>query len=75
MAGAAELGDIGPRTVAAFNAGHDLLLFGRDWEQAALAYDYFIDAYRREEISEERVSAALGRVSGVKFKLDSSVIP
>ena len=75
LAGAAELGEIGPRTVAAFNAGHDLLLFGRDWEQAARAYDYFVDAYRRDEVSEDRIVAALGRVSGVKFKLDSSVLP
>jgi len=75
MAGADVLGDIGPRTVAAFNAGHDLLLYGRDWEQAMRAYDYFVDACRCGDVKEERVHAALGRVSGVKFKLDSSVLP
>ena len=75
MAGASDLGDIGPRTVAAFNAGHDLLLFGREWEQAAQAYDYFADAFHRGEVTKERVHSALGRVSGVKFKLDSTVLP
>ena len=75
MQGAAALGNIGERTVAAFNAGHDLLLFGRDYEAAARAYDYFQEAVRRGEVQRERLATALGRVSGVKFKLDSSVLP
>lgn len=75
MAGAAELGEIGPRTVRAFNAGHDLLLFGRDYMQAQRAFDYFVDACRRGDVAEDRIETALGRVSGVKFKLDSSVLP
>ncbi len=75
MEGAAELGDIGTRTVAAFNAGHDILLFGRDYEQAARAFDYFHDSARRGEIPAERIRTALERVSGSKFKLDSTVHP
>ncbi len=75
MLGADELGDIGPRTVAAFNAGHDILLFGRDYEQAERAFDYFNEAVRRGEITTARLRAALERVSGVKFKLDSTVLP
>ena len=75
MSGATDAGEIGPRTVAAFNAGHDLLLFGRDYEAATRAYDYFHEAYRRGEVSDDRLRAALARVAGVKFKLDSSVLP
>jgi len=75
MEGAAELGDIGTRTVAAFNAGHDILLFGRDYEQAARAFDFFHDSARRGEIPPERIRTALERVSGSKFKLDSTVHP
>lgn len=75
MAGAADLGEIGPRTVKAFNAGHDLLLFGPDYEQSMRAYDYFVDAYRHGDIKRERVEEALGRVSGIKFKLDSVMLP
>ncbi|MFZ5980743.1 MAG: glycoside hydrolase family 3 N-terminal domain-containing protein, partial [Candidatus Zixiibacteriota bacterium] len=74
MAGASMLGDIGERTVAAFNAGHDLLLFGRDYEEAFKAYDYFTNACERGEISKERIDAALDRVTGIKFKLKASVI-
>jgi len=75
MSGAVDAGDVGPRAVAAFNAGHDLLLFGRDYEAATRAYDYFHEAYQRGEITDTRLRAALARVSGVKFKLDSSVLP
>ncbi len=74
MGGASPLGSIGERTVKAFNAGHDLLLFGPDHESAMLAYDYFVDAFDRGEIDPDRVKTSLGRVSGIKFKLDSSFV-
>ncbi len=74
MKGAESLGTIGERTVAAFNAGHDLLLFGQDFEQSARAYDYFIEAYKRGEVELSRLNTALERVAGIKFKLDSSVL-
>ncbi len=74
MSGAAALGDIGERTVAAFNAGHDLLLFGQDFETAFRAYDFFVDAVRRGEVDHRRLQASLDRVSGIKFKLGRSVI-
>jgi len=74
MDGASTLGNIGERTVAAFNAGHDLLLFGRDYEAAIRAYDYFMDAFARGDISERQVSSALNRVTGTKYKLVRSVL-
>ncbi|MEA2030275.1 MAG: glycoside hydrolase family 3 N-terminal domain-containing protein [candidate division Zixibacteria bacterium] len=74
MTGAAVLGAIGPRTVAAFNAGHDLLLFDSDFELASRAYNYFCDSLQRGEINEKRLQEAMNRISGIKFKLDSSVL-
>jgi beta-N-acetylhexosaminidase len=74
MGGAAELGDVRERAVAAFTAGHDLLLFGRDYEKAIDAYDYFVDAVRRGEIDSDAVRASLDRIAGVKFKLGRSTV-
>jgi len=74
MKGAAVLGDIGERTVAAFKAGHDLLLFGQDLEASMQAYDYFVNAYERGEIDEQRIEASLSRIAGIKFKLESTVV-
>ncbi len=74
MGGADTIGEIGPRTVAAFNAGHDLLLFGRDHSTSMRAYDYFRDAMERGEIGKDRIRQSLGRLSGAKFKLDASVL-
>lgn len=70
MAGADEFGSIGMRTVAAFLAGHDLLLFGREFERAMEAYDHFVDCYERGEIDPARVRQALQRVAGLKYKLE-----
>lgn len=74
MKGASPLGDIGERTIKAFLAGHDLLLFGQDYEAAFRAYDQFVDAYRRGEIDHRRVRSALARVEGLKYKLGRSVL-
>ena len=74
MQGAACLGHIGERTVAAFNAGHDVLLFGQDIEASMEAFEYFKDAFLRGEISSSRINNALDRVAGIKFKLGNSVI-
>jgi beta-N-acetylhexosaminidase len=74
MSGASPLGDICERTVAAFEAGHDLLLFGQDFEEATQAYDYLLDAVQKGNISAERVQRSLGRIAGMKFKLDSPVL-
>jgi beta-N-acetylhexosaminidase len=74
MAGAAALGHAGERAMAAFDAGHDLLLFGQDIEAAMEAYDFFKDAVVRGEISKDRIVASLDRVAGIKFKLGKSVV-
>ncbi|UCG61396.1 MAG: glycoside hydrolase family 3 protein [Candidatus Zixiibacteriota bacterium] len=74
MKGAECLGDIGQRTVSAFLAGHDLLLFGQDIEAAMEAYEYFKSAVARGEISAEHLAASLDRVTGIKFKLGKSAV-
>jgi beta-glucosidase-like glycosyl hydrolase len=74
MKGAEPLGHSGERAVAAFNAGHDILLFGQDWEEAIAAYDYFVDAVKEGKITPQRLELSLGRISGTKFKLDSFIL-
>ncbi len=74
MKGASTLGEIGERAVAAFNAGHDLLLFGQDAEASMQAFDYFCEAGRRGEIDPQRVMTSLDRIAGVKFRLGRSVM-
>jgi len=74
MAGAAALGDIEERTVKAFKAGHDILLFGQDFQAARKAYNALVEACREGEIPEERINDALNRVMGIKFKLKMSVM-
>lgn len=74
MGGAAELGNIGDRVVTAFEAGHDILLIGQDFDATMEAYEHFANSVERGEISEQRLRASLNRISGVKFKLESSVL-
>ena len=73
MGGAAILGSHGERAVAAFEVGHDILLFGQDIDTAMEAFDYFREAVERGEVSKGRIAAALSRVSGIKYKLKSSL--
>ena len=74
MQGASSAGNIGERTVKAFNAGHDLLLFGQDHEEAIGAYDYFVDAVQRGEITADSLLGSLDRVAGLKYKLEHSAV-
>ncbi len=74
MGGAELLGDLGERAIAAFKAGHDLLLFGQDLQRTMEAYDSFRDAYSRGEIERDQISASLLRIAGLKFKLGKSVL-
>lgn len=74
MKGAEGLGNLGERAVVAFNAGHDLLLFGQDIDASMEAFDYFREAFIRKEISEEQVKTSLERVAGIKFKLGKSIL-
>lgn len=69
MAGAGALGDIGERTVAAFNAGHDLLLFGQNLDASMQAFDYFCEAVRRGEIKSDRIKQSLERIASMKIKI------
>jgi beta-N-acetylhexosaminidase len=74
MKGAESLGDIGERTVRAFEAGHDLLLFGQDYESAMRAYDHFARAVANGEIDRELLQTSLDRVAGLKFRLGRSAV-
>ncbi len=74
MKGAAILGEIGERTIKAFNAGHDLLLFGQNSDSAMEAFEHFKGAFRRGEISKERISKSIERISALKFKIAKSVL-
>ena len=74
MSGASSLGEIGERSVRAFKAGHDLLLFGSDYESAMVAYDYLVNAFESGEVLQERLANAIQRVAGLKFKLGGSLL-
>ena len=74
MKGANSLGDIGERTIKAFNAGHDILLFGQNSDSAMEAYEHFRGAYLRGDISDERITRSLKRISMLKFKIAKSVL-
>ncbi|MEK7774702.1 MAG: glycoside hydrolase family 3 N-terminal domain-containing protein [Candidatus Zixiibacteriota bacterium] len=74
MAGAEPLGSYGERTVAAFNAGHDILLFGQKLGASMEAYDYFCEAVERGEVNREQLQTAHQRVSGLKFSLRRTAI-
>ncbi|MCX6826612.1 MAG: hypothetical protein NTV06_05015 [candidate division Zixibacteria bacterium] len=69
MKGADNLGDYGERALQAFNAGHDMLLFGRDFMAVKNVIEYFKEAYRKGHIDNSRLEASLDRISGVKSKL------
>jgi len=70
--GASE--NYGERALRAFKAGHDILLFGPDFDAAKSAIAHFKQAYRDGEIDDERLTISLDRISGIKSKLTSSVI-
>ena len=74
MLGAEGFGSPAERALNAFLAGHDLLLFGRDFRAARAAVAYFKEAYRKGIIRDERLEASLDRISGIKSKLTIPVI-
>ena len=74
MLGAGRLGGYGERALRAFKAGHDLLLFGRDYRAAGEALEYFRKAYEKGQVNEERLRTSLERVSGIKSKLAVSAL-
>jgi beta-N-acetylhexosaminidase len=74
MKGINDLGSYGERAMKAFAAGHDILLFGPNFQAAREAIAYFKDAYKKGLIDNERLNASLDRISGIKSKLAASVI-
>ncbi len=73
MAGAEEFGNYGERALKAFLAGHDMLLFGRDFRAARTALEHFKDALSRGIIRRERLDTSFDRISGIKSKLTEPV--
>ena len=69
MTGAESLGDIGERTIRAFQAGHDVLLFGQDYRAAQKALYQFRKAVDSARIPPERIALALERIASVKCRL------
>ena len=74
MKGADVLGDMGERSLAALRAGHDILLFGRDYEAAISAYEGVARAVAGRQIDRAQIGTSLDRVAGLKFKLGRSVV-
>ncbi|MFH2035630.1 MAG: glycoside hydrolase family 3 N-terminal domain-containing protein [Candidatus Zixiibacteriota bacterium] len=74
MNGSKSLGDFGERAFNAFTAGHDILLFGRNYMATKMAIEYFKKAYKDGTLDKDMVEKSLGRISGVKLKMVSSVI-
>ncbi len=69
MEGARVMGDYGERALKAFNAGHDILLFGQNFRVAQEVVTYFKKAYKNGLLSEDRLTNSLERISGIKSKL------
>ncbi len=74
MEGIASLGSVGERAVKAFIAGHDILLFGRDFDAVQEAYEFFAAAANNGEIPAERLKHSLEHIYGMKIKLDCSIL-
>ncbi|MCP4706645.1 MAG: hypothetical protein GY865_18760, partial [candidate division Zixibacteria bacterium] len=74
MHGADGLGGYGERAVKAFNAGHDILLFGKNYHATSEAIAYFKEEYRQGKIDEAKLNASLERISGIKSKLTMPVL-
>lgn len=69
MAGAGQFGNHGERALKAFLAGHDILLFGRDFRAAKSALEHFKKAYLDGIICKNRLETSIDRISGIKSKL------
>ena len=74
MHGADGLGEYGERAVKAFNAGHDILLFGKNYHATSEAIAYFKEEYRQGRIDKKILKASLDRISGIKSKLTMPVL-
>lgn len=73
MKGADTLGNYGVRAMKAFKAGHDLLLFGKNYRAAHKAIEYFKNEYQRGHLKDMRIKESLERISGIKSRLSLMV--
>ena len=69
MNGSRRLGGYGEKSLAAFDAGHDLLLFGKNYKAAMETVMHFKKEYRRGLVDEKRLQSSLNRISGIKSKI------
>ena len=69
MAGAENFGNYGERAFKAFEAGHDMLLFGRNFKATQIALKHFKEACSGGTISRSRVESSIERISGIKSKV------
>ncbi len=74
MHGLDDFGDYGERALKAFQAGHDILLFGANWKAAKAAVERIKKAIREGQLDESRLEISLNRISGIKSKLTVSAI-
>jgi len=70
MEGASILGDVNQRAVSAFNAGHDILLFGQDFNRAKKSFETFRNSVGKGIISTERIMKSLDRITELRAKLN-----
>lgn len=75
MAGAKEMGNPGERALKAFLAGHDILLFGREWSAAEAAHTCLVNAFEDGVIEPERLILSLDRVTALRYKLGQPSVP
>jgi beta-glucosidase-like glycosyl hydrolase len=64
MKGAANFSEPGDIDLEAFNAGNDLLLFSEDYQKGMTK---IIEAYTKDELSEERLAYSVKKVLGAKY--------
>jgi len=69
MKGIRQLGGYGEKSMAAFKAGHDLLLFGENYKATMEAVKYFKEEYRRGMVDDKKLQSSLNRISGIKSKI------
>jgi beta-N-acetylhexosaminidase len=69
MEGASSLGTIEQRTISAFNAGHDILLFGQDFKSSKTAFNNFCRAVEQEIVRLEKLEESISRITELKNKL------
>jgi beta-N-acetylhexosaminidase len=70
MEGASSLGSIEERTVSAFNAGHDIMLFGQDFNSSKAAFNNFCRAVEQKTVKLERLKESLKRITELRKRIN-----